>query len=77
MRALPQLDVDRASTTIQMVMSGGKPANVDDISQALAFVGSATEALLKRLVEVDRADVAWSYISQLAEGLPPPRRSST
>jgi len=74
---LPKLDVDRATTTIQMVMSGGKPANVDDISQALAFVGSATEALLLRLVEIDRADVAWSYISQLVQQLPPPRRNST
>jgi len=74
---LPKLDVDRAITTIQMVMSGGKPASVDDISQALAFMGTATDALLLRLVEIDRADVAWSYINQLVQQLPPPRRSST
>lgn len=77
MRTLSQVDVERAVETIQMVLGGGKPASIDDITLALAVVGKSSEALLARLVELGRADVAWSFVTQLVENLPPPRRNST
>lgn len=71
---MPKLDVERAVETIQMVMGGGKPASVDDITLALAVVGQSSEALLKRIVELGRADIAWSFVTQLAVQLPPPAK---
>ena len=66
----PAINVERAIDTIGMVVSGGKVASVDDLSQALAVLGQCTEAVLKRLRDIDRADIARAYLVQLVALVP-------
>ena len=77
MQPAPKLDVDRAVTTIEMLLSGGKPAGLDDLAQALAVVGPTVDAIFDALVRNGRADIAWSFVAQIVRDLPPPERAKT
>ena len=65
-----KLDIERAIMTIEMVAEGSELLSEEDLVQALTAIGVITDVLFARLVEMGKADIAWSWVTRVIQPLP-------